>query len=191
MAATRLRVEGQIHELVLERCVTGPILTAGAGRLGRLLVNDSVVQAADAPATPAISLIDGDVSLTRCTLMGGAELHRLTADESILDGPVSVDDTQRGCVRFSAWTAGSVLPRRYRSVEIPESVALFGSRHFGRPDYGQLLSTVPPAIRAGAEAGSEMGAFAREQHAVKERSLLLKYQEYLPLGLEPVVVFIT
>ena len=36
-----------------------------------------------------------------------------------------------------------------------------------------------------------MGAFWRAHNAVKERSLLIKYQEYLPLGLEPVIVHVT
>jgi hypothetical protein len=36
-----------------------------------------------------------------------------------------------------------------------------------------------------------MGAFAREKSAIKERSLLIKYQEYLPLGLEPAVIHVT
>jgi hypothetical protein len=44
---------------------------------------------------------------------------------------------------------------------------------------------VGSTILEGGEDGSELGAFARERNAVKERSLLIKYQEYLPLGIEP------
>ena len=36
-----------------------------------------------------------------------------------------------------------------------------------------------------------MGAFAREKNPIKERSLLIKYQEFMPLGLVPVVVHVT
>lgn len=194
LTPTRLRVDAQIHELIIERSITGPILTEGAGRIGDLTITDSIVQAADADAgsaSAAISLIDGDVVMDRVTLLGDADLHRLHANECLFAGAVNVDDTQRGCVRYSAWTTGSALPQRYRSVEISPSTAVFASREFGRPDFAQLLSSVPSTIRTGAEHGAEMGAFAREQNAVKERGLLLKYREFLPIGVEPVVIYVT
>jgi hypothetical protein len=76
-------------------------------------------------------------------------------------------------------------------VKVPPRAGLFGSRDFGRPEYAQLLDTAGSAIAEGAENGSEMGAFHREKNAIKERSLLIKYQEFLPLGLEPVVIHVT
>jgi hypothetical protein len=33
-----------------------------------------------------------------------------------------------------------------------------------------------------------MGAYSREQAAVKERSLLIKFDEYLPVGVTPVLI---
>jgi len=36
-----------------------------------------------------------------------------------------------------------------------------------------------------------MGAFASEKNPIKERGLLIKYQEYLPAGLIPVLVYVT
>jgi len=46
-------------------------------------------------------------------------------------------------------------------------------------------------ISAGAEDGSEMGAFARDKNPIKERGLLIKYQEFMPAGLVPVIVYVT
>ena len=46
-------------------------------------------------------------------------------------------------------------------------------------------------MSAGAVDGSEMGAFARDKNPIKERGLLLKYQEYMPAGLVPVIVHVT
>ena len=94
-------------------------------------------------------------------------------------------------MRFSAWSEGSVLPRQYESIEMPPAASLFASREFGHPAYAQLLDTAGHDILEGAVDGSEMGAFWREKNALKERGLLIKYQEYLPLGLEPVVVHVT
>ena len=82
--------------------------------------------------------------------------------------------------------------------------ALFTSTDFGQPGYCQLLPTAdaailpptpappaPPTIRAGAQDGSEMGAFARDMNPIKERGLLIKYQEFMPAGLVPVLVYVT
>jgi hypothetical protein len=191
LAATRLRIEGSVRELVIDRSITGPLLTGGmSGRVGSLTIRESIVQATE-PGVDAITIPDGEVSLSRCTLLGKATVHRLDASECILSDQIAVTDRQHGCVRFSAWSTGSVLPRQYESLELPPGASLFASRDFGRPEYAQLLDTAGGTIAGGAENGSEMGAFWREKNALKERGLLIKYQEYLPLGMEPVVVHVT
>jgi hypothetical protein len=152
----------------------------------------------------ALALADGVVDLSRCTVMGRLIAHRLRASECILQDLAEVDDTQDGCVRFSAYAQGSVLPRQYESVTIAQRAPLFTAIDFGQPGYGQLLPLVdaailpqPPTagpqntISAGAEDGSEMGAFARDKNPAKTRGLLLKYQEFMPAGLIPVTVFVT
>ena len=172
---------------------TGPDLV----RLNRLLLEEAFpVELADS----ALALNSGEVRLVRSTIMGPAYVHRLDASECILDGVVMVDDYQHGCVRFSAWCTGSVLPRKYESVEVAPDSPLFVSRVFGQPGYAQLMETVdsviPPGqanktIAEGAQNGSEMGAFAREKNPIKERSLRIKYEEFMPIGLVPVVIHVT
>jgi hypothetical protein len=152
-------------------------------------------------ADTAITMTSGETILTRCTLLGSVSLHRLRASECVLNDLVYVNDRQQGCVRFSAWATGSTLPvQRYESVRIARGAPLFKSRIFGQPGYGQLRSEVDSAIltgepgatiSAGAEDGSEMGAFASEKTPIKERSLRLKYEEYMPLGLTPVMIYAT
>lgn len=144
----------------------------------------------------AIALDNGVVNLKRCTVLGAAHVHRLEASECILDNIFVVENTQDGCVRFSAWSIGSFIPRQYESVQVQPTAPLFNSREFGQPTYAQLLDGVdhaivsgaPATISAGAEDGSEMGAFASQGNPIKERSLLIKYQEYMPLGLTPVII---
>jgi hypothetical protein len=165
-------------------------------RLNRMLLEEAYPVAL---AQSALALAGTSVHLSRSTVLGRLFVHRLEASECILDDFGVVDDTQHGCVRFTAWTRQSVLPRPYESVEVAAHGALFGSRQFGQPAYAQLLPTADSAILApvggsiggGAESGSQMGAFAREIYPIKERSLLIKYQEYMPLGLVPVVVHVT
>lgn len=202
----RLWVEGEVRELIVERSVTGSIRTRPGGRVEELTVTDSIVQSIPTADVlhAAVALTDGDVTLTRCTVLGPAAVHRLRASECILRDRVEVDDTQHGCVRFSAWADGSRLPRQYRSARVAAGVAIFTATDFGRPGFCQLLPTadaailptvppppVPPTILAGAEDGSEMGAFAGEKNPIKERGLLIKYAEYMPAGLMPVLVYVT
>jgi hypothetical protein len=166
-------------------------------RLNRLLLEEAYpLELADS----TIALSSGEVDLTRCTLLGPAYVHHLSASECILDDVVLVEDPQHACVRFSAWAAGSILPQAYESVEIVPGSPLFNTRVFGQPGYAQLLSSadtavLSPAERAtisqGAQNGSEMGAFAREKNPIKERSLRIKYEEFMPLGLTPVIIYVT
>lgn len=166
-------------------------------RLNRLLLEEAYpVELAD----KAIALTSGELNLNRCTLLGSSYVHRLEASECILDDIMLVEDVQHGCVRFSAWTTGSILPRPYESVEIAPKSSLFTTRFFSQPGYAQLrenadtaiLTTVVGAtIVQGAQNGSEMGAFAREKNPIKERSLRLKYEEFMPLGLVPVIIYVT
>jgi hypothetical protein len=175
---------------------------ADAPALNRLLLEDAYpLELADA----ALAFADGAVALSRCTILGRVVVHRLQASECILQGLAEIDDTQDGCVRFSAWSDGSILPRQFESVRIPQAAPLFASTDFGHPGYAQLLPVadaqiLPPTgsataplntISAGAADGSEMGAYARDKNPIKQRALLLKFQEFMPAGLVPVVVSVT
>jgi hypothetical protein len=213
-----LWVEATIGTLTIVRSITGPIRTRAGGQIDTLTITDSIIQAVTIPGEgsysagysqsfldPALNLLDGDVVLSRCTVLGPIAVHRLQASECILQDLAQVDDTQHGCIRFTAWTAGSILPRQFESVQIAPQASLFSNTNFGQPDYCQLLATVdaailpmggpapavPLTIAAGAENGSEMGAFNRELYAIKERGLLIKYKEYMPAGLAPVLIYVT
>jgi hypothetical protein len=201
LSGPSLYTPGRFAHVSLSAAIQALIAAHPAGadlaRLNRLLLEAGYpVELAD--LTLATSA--GAVELTRCTLLGPAYIHRLTASECILDDTVMVEDTQHGCVRFSAWASDSVLPRQYESVEVAPRAPLFVSRVFAQPGYAQLLSSVDRAIlsgaagatiSAGAQNGAEMGAFAREKNPIKASSLLIKYEEFMPLGLVPVLIYVT
>lgn len=194
----RLWVEGQVRQLIVERCILGPIKSRGSGTIATLAITDSIVQSLGTET--AIAFNSGMVNLVRCTVLGSATIHQLEASECILSDVVLVEDYQKGCVRFSAWATGSILPRPYESVEVALQAPLFTSRRFGQPGYAQLQLGVDSTIineltgttiTEGAQDGSEIGAFSREKYAIKERSLRIKYEEYMPLGLIPVIIYVT
>lgn len=186
----RLRIRAKIRRLVIDRCVTGPIVVEGLGAVESLSITDSVVQslhgdmAIDAPA-PSVVAID------RSTILGPIRVHRLEASSTILDEPALVTDAQHSCVRTSAWASGSKLPKKFESFTLPPKAPLFTSRRFGDPGYAQLSRAAPARLFDGGEGGSEIGAFSREKNAIKERSLLQKLHEHMPVGLTPVLIHTT
>jgi hypothetical protein len=148
----------------------------------------------------AIAVSNATVTLSRVSVLGALAVHRLTASDAIITGFANVDDTQDGCIRFSAYVGGSRVPRQYESVTVGLQAALFTSTDYGSPGYGQLLEAADQAITggaagatisAGADTGSEMGAFSSGLAPIKEQGLLTKYAEYMPLGLTPVIVHVT
>jgi hypothetical protein len=189
---TTLWIEGTVERLTVDRCITGPIATRLGGIVEEVCASDSILHGDHALAT-------GGLVLDRCTVLGKLDVHRLECSESILDDVAVVANVQDGCVRFSAWATGSELPRKYECVRVAPRAPLFVTRRFGEAHYAQLDvgadaailgggTAGPPSVRAGSHNGSEMGAFCRDAAAIKERSLLIKLKEYLPVGLTPVLV---
>jgi hypothetical protein len=148
----------------------------------------------------ALALSAGTVGMARTTVIGDTLIHRLHASDSILTGFTLVEDAEDGCVRFSAVSSASFTPRRYLSALTVPDAPLFTSTAFGQPGYAQLLEAADRAIAsaptgvtitAGAESGSEMGAYSSDLAPVKENGLLIKYGEYMPMGVTPVIVYVT
>jgi hypothetical protein len=207
----------------LNDLVTGPSLWDPARFATVALSPDLLALTAEAPSPPgatvailnrglldaalpvalglgAVAVSNAAVTLSRVSVLGALAVHRLAASDTIVTGFANVDDTQDGCVRFSAYLGGSRVPRQYESVTVGLQAALFTSTDYGNPGYCQLLEAADQAITggaagatisAGADTGSEMGAFSSGLAPIKEQGLLIKYAEYMPLGLTPVIVHVT
>ena len=70
-------------------------------------------------------------------------------------------------------------------------VPSFVSTQYGHPAFAQLRGTSPAQIRTGAEDGSEMGAFCMLKQPQRESNLRIRLEEYLPVGLEAGIVYVT
>ena len=152
------------------------------------------------PAAPgAADLAAQTVQLERVTVLGRIRCDVLHGSECLLDDIAVVDDQQAGCIRFSRYERGSVLPRRFQCV--PSNAQLdvcdpllrclppvFNSRRFGRPDYAQLAAACPPAMLTASEVGAEVGAFADLLNTIRLENLDRKLHEFLPVGLAPIII---
>jgi hypothetical protein len=59
---------------------------------------------------------------------------------------------------------------------------------FGKRSCGVLHPAAPESIRFGAEDGGEMGACHRWSYSLLMSSVLEKVKEYLPVGMEAVLI---
>jgi hypothetical protein len=194
---------------VISRCITGG-MWLGRG-VSQLTLADSIVdqqgrvaiagaaRIASSPVFTTTTTAARSVQLERVTVFGSIFCDVLTASESLLNDIAIVNDQQSGCIRFTRFESGSALPRRYRCVPDGNQIAgctgaircfapLFKSRKFGRPDYAQLMTTCPDVILTAGEDHGEVGVFAGTQNTIRLKNLMIKLQEFMPVGLSPVIV---
>ena len=167
-------------EVEVSRSVLAGLVLAGPGTL---TVDDSVIDPGDGVAGgAALEAPAGRCRLERVTALGSVTALVLDASEAIATGPVQVLDRFHGCVRYSAVPAGSVLPRRHRVVE--DAALDFVSLGREDPAHARLSERCDPAVRQGAEDGSEMGVFHGVRAAQREAALARRIAEFTPAGLE-------
>jgi hypothetical protein len=154
------------------------------------------------PGTLQPALVGGglELELSRVTLLGATSAERiLEADAVLFDGTIEVSQTMEGLLRYCYLPPGGRTPRTYRCV--PERTALpssagtlrpiFLSRRYGTPHYAQLAPKAPGLLRTGSLDGSEIGVFESLHQAQREAALGTLLNEYVPLGLEPRIVYVT
>ncbi|HUR63773.1 MAG TPA: hypothetical protein VM241_04750 [Candidatus Thermoplasmatota archaeon] len=202
-SVTAVEAVNQGLRVNLSSSITGALRLPGEAEA--LCVQDSIVDALS-PTGVAISE-DGvregpPTTVRRSTVLGRAVVRELAyASEAIFTGRVDATRRQSGCARFSHIPHGSTAPRRYRcqpddAIGGEQAPALvrriarlqepcFTSTTYGDPGYAQLACRTPETVRAGAEDGSEMGAFCALQQPQRLANLRLRLDEYLPFGLEP------
>jgi len=190
--------------LVIDRAIVGRVdVAAGAASFASdLHVSDSVIDGAG--GGPA-ALRGHDLTVARATVLGGVAVRALEATDALFAGPVAVDRTQHGCVRFSYVHADAKVPRRYRcqpdlalaapaadaAATLARVVPAFTSIRYGDAAYAQLATTCPDELRAGGRDGSEMGAHFHLHQPQREANLRHGLDEYLRFGLEAGLVFVT
>lgn len=197
-------------DVSIVRSIVGPVRLPDS--VNSLRIEDSIVDASG--ADPALAGLPGPgdfgppAAIDRSTILGSTRVRSLNASETLFSGAVVVERAQSGCVRFSYVPDDvSTTPRRYRcqpdlalenltttqAQEITRRrvAPTFTSRHYGSPAYCQLSLNGSEEISRGARDGSEMGAMGHLKQPQRESDLRLRLDEYLPFGLEPVMIYTT
>ena len=204
-----VRIDGAVERLLLQSSILPRIelSTSDGAVLERLDAYDTILDPQITDLTlPTLSgpfeLDEAEIHLSRVTVLGDLNAHRLWASDTLIAGNGDIFDIQNGCFRFSAASESSrhQLPHPYESAFFLNPQPIFVSRRFGDAGYAQLSDAplrlsgsdddldAQASIVSGAEDDGEMGAFNGLYGPLKERALRAKFEEYMPFGLIPILI---
>lgn len=186
----------------LRRSITGGLDLSALGPGCVLDMEDSIVDRSTGTA-----LDHGGVLRARASTVLGrtrADVVELASD-MLFTGVVMSERRQTGSARFSYVPPGSELPPRFQcQPQIPEGATAtereailfrqkprFTSVQYGQPGYCQLAVSMPEETLRGASDEGEMGVFNHLEQSQRTLNLRDALNEYLRLGLEAGLIFVT
>lgn len=191
----------QTPVITLRRCIAGPlqvdpgyeleivdsIIDAGAG-VGEEAEGALVISSAEDPAGGwgAPAKISGG------TFFGRMRVEHICGQGGIWVHALEVMDNQTGCIRYSYFGgSGNRLPQHLGCLFAADANLDFVSSVFGEPGYGQLAATADFRIRERGPGDDAMGAYGFLQEAHKWRNLQIRFREFMPVGVRPVLIPVT
>jgi hypothetical protein len=191
----------QVPQVVLKHSICGPIAMDDGYALS---LEHSIVDAAsgrgdDSPAL-AVHAASGDaqtqwgpaLSLLGMTCFGRMRVESATGEGGIWVHGLQVHDDQIGCIRHSYFAAsGNKLPRFQACVFGDVVMLSFVSEVFGEAGYAQLRLRSDRKILEQGPNNDAMGAFGYLLNSHKWKNIGIRYREFMPVGIRPVLVPVT
>ncbi len=211
----------QTPEIVIEKSITGPLLIDSGYTLSLkdsiIDAGKSVLGTNDAPNTEpsvgdaalfvphfavsaASNVSDGWGPTTHVegiTVFGRMRVESIDVSRGIWKGGIWVDtleiqNNQKGCIKFSYFSGNDDrLPSHPTCVTGNEVPLHFVSEIFGEPAYGQLAHSSDFRIRERGPDDDVMGAFGFLKEAHKWRNLQIRYREFMPVDIRPLMIPVT
>ncbi|MBD2232787.1 phage tail protein [Phormidium tenue] len=126
------------------------------------------------------------------TVLGRMRVREIRGKGGIWVHALEVLNNQKGCLKFSYFSGqGDRLPQHHACVFGTEARLRFTSEFFGQPGYGQLARTSDVRIRDRGPGDDAMGAFGFLLEAHKWRNLQIRYREFMPVGVRPLLIPVT
>lgn len=210
-----LVLDGIAGDVLIDRCIVGPIAVPHGGEPMRVKLVGSIV---DAGHRDDDAVSDGPngrharaaLTIQACTIFGRVTTHAVDlAENSLFEGLVRVARRVPGCIRFCYVPPGSRTPRRYhcqpdlvveaqpldrddlRAVAADRVRPVWTTRRHGLPGYAQLWRDVALELARGADDEGEMGAFHDLYWPQREDVLAQRLAESVPVGTEAGIFFST
>lgn len=191
----------QTPEVIIQRAIAGPlrvdtsylltlvdtILDAGKG------VNDSAGNSfALSGATDPLTGWGPPTTVSGITVFGRMRVERIGGKGGIWVHALEVLNNQQGCLKYSYFSGlGNRLPQNHACVTGTDAQLLFVSEIFAQSAYGQLAQTADVRIRERGPNDDAMGAFGFLLEAHKWRNLQIRYREFMPVGIRPLLIPVT
>jgi hypothetical protein len=191
----------QRPEIVLARSLCGPLAIDLPYRVD---ASDSVIDAGSGPDdnAPALALSAASgnpelawgppLQVAGVTCLGRMRVHSVSGRGGIWLHALQAHDNQAGCVKFSRFAAsGNRLPPHHGCVFGHPGDLHLVAHTFGKPGYAQLAQSSDSAILEQGPDNDEMGAFGFLRNSHKWKNIHIRYREYMPVGIRPVLITVT
>lgn len=206
----------QTPEIVIQRSICGAVF---ADEGYRLCLTDSIIESvpldvplegggtrtdpfAIAPATDPLEGYAGETSIKNVTVLGRVRVSRIDGAGAIFTGVLEVFDQQYGCLKYCYFDDDSDsppppdevknrLPQNFACVGGADARLIFTSEFFGDPAYCQLSLECDPRILEEGPGNDQMGAFNFLLEAHKWRNLKIRFREFMPAGVRPLLIPVT
>lgn len=192
---------GQTPDVSLDQSISGPLLL-DRGYL--LSLNRSIVDAGlgvgDDPgaafavsnATDPINRYGPPTQVSGCTCFGQMRVETIDGRGGVWVHALEVLDNQQGCLRYSYFSGkGDRLPQNLGCVEGPGVRLAFTAETFGDSAYGQLAHGSDFRIKERGPGDDAMGAYGFLLEAHKWRNIQIRFREFMPIGIRPLLVPVT
>lgn len=191
----------QKPELTISRSILGPLAIDSDYSL---TLRDSVVDGGsgieEAAPVYAIHAATGtaatewgpDLTITGLTCFGRSRVESVTGEGGIFVHGLEAHDNQKGCVKYS-YFADDVnrLPPHHGCVFGSDAVLAFVAESFGKSGYAQLKLTSDRRVLENGPNRDQMGAFGYLRNTAKWKNLNIRYREFMPVGVRPVLIPVT
>ncbi len=196
-----LRAFGEIPDISLEHAICGPIAMDDGYSLA---LNHSIVDAASGVDEPAPDLAlhaatgnkeeawGPDLRVQGVTCFGRMRVEKASGEGGLWLHRLEVHNNQAGCIKFS-YFAGKAdrLPQHHACVFADQATLSFVSETFGEAGYAQLRQSSDAKVLQQGPNRDEMGAFGHLFNSHKWKNINIRYREFMPVGIYPVLVPVT
>ncbi len=191
----------QIPNIILSRSISGPLLIDTVYRLdvtGSIIdagqgVDDGASKFAVSSASDPASDWGPPAHVDGVTILGRMRVESIEGRGGIWVHALEALNNQKGCIKFSYFSGETLdrLPQNHGCVKGTEAQLRFRSEIFGEPAYGQLARSSDDRIREQGPNDDAMGAFGFLLEAHKWRNIQIRFREFMPVGVRPLLIPVT
>jgi hypothetical protein len=206
----------QVPEIIIQRSICGAVFT---DEEYRLCISDSIIESipvavalsgggtridpfALSGATNPVTGYAGHTVVKNVTILGRVRATDIQGGGGIFKGVLEAFDQQTGCLKYCYFADDSAglappdavknrIPPHFDCVDGKDARLIFTSEFFGEAAYGRLSLECDPRILEQGVGNDRMGAFNFLLEAHKWRNVKIRFREFMPVGIRPLLIPVT